>query len=368
MNASSNHVDCVVIGAGVVGLACARKIAITGRDVIVLEQHESFGTETSSRNSEVIHAGIYYPSSSLKAALCVRGKKMLYQYCEERQVNHRRTGKLIVAVSQDESAALEKYQHQAARNGVTDLVFKSAAEIAEMEPAVKAVRGLYSPSTGIIDSHEYMQALIGDLEHNNGMVVYHSRVSSIERDAKGFILKIDGDSDFELRCNQLVNSAGLHAWSVSRMLDNSIDIPPRYYARGHYYSLGGKTPFSRLIYPVPEKGGLGIHVTLDLAGKVRFGPDVQWIDDIDYRFDESQRPRIIEAIKTYFPDLDESRLQASYTGIRPKLAGPNEAAGDFLIQSEHQHGIPGLVNLFGIESPGLTSSLAIAEEVSTRFQ
>ena len=365
MSANMEHVDCVVIGAGAVGLACARLLAMQGHDVMVLEQADSFGTETSSRNSEVIHAGIYYPEGSLKALLCVKGKALLYRYCEERGVAHRNIGKLIVASSDSEVATLDRYREQTARNGVTDLSFKSAEEIAELEPAVKAVRGLFSPSTGIIDSHEYMQALIGDLKHNNGMIAYLSKVSSINRHSNRFVIKIEGDNEFELACDRLVNSAGLHAWDVARLLDSTLEIPARHYARGHYYTLGGKAPFSRLIYPVAEKGGLGIHVTLDLAGQVRFGPDVQWIDEIDYRFDEQQRPRIVEAIKKYYPDLDESRLQPSYTGIRPKIAGASRSAGDFVIQAEAQHGIPGLVNLFGIESPGLTSSLAIAEEVTS---
>lgn len=359
----SDFVDSIVIGGGVIGLTCARRLAMDGRDVIVLEQHDSPGTETSSRNSEVIHAGIYYPQQYLKTSLCVKGKTALYRYCEERGVEHKNTGKLIVATSQAETGLLDKYKQQATENGVTDLVFKSVAEIGEMEPAITAVKGLYSPSSGIINIHEYMLALQGDLEHANGLLVCHSRVTGLKPGSRGFIVQIEGEDQFEVECANVINSAGLHAWDVAKFPGPSEHIPERHYAKGHYYTLSGKAPFSRLIYPVAEQGGLGVHVTLDMAGQARFGPDVSWVNELDYRFDKDNQQRFVDAIRKYYPAIDEGKLQASYTGIRPKISGKGMPAGDFLIQTAEQHGHAGLINLFGIESPGLTASLAIADEV-----
>ena len=358
-------VDCVVIGAGVIGLAVARTLANRGLEVVVVETAVAIGTETSSRNSEVIHAGIYYPVGSLKASLCVAGRRLLYAYCEEKGIRHRRIGKLIVATTEAEIPILEKYLAQARANGVDDLAWVEQAEAARLEPQVRCVRALHSPSTGIIDSHEYLLALQGDLEAKGGQVALNSRVTRVERRGDVFEIATDDAVAVAIRCRKLVNAAGLQAQSVARTIEGlpAASIPPQHLARGHYYTLSGKSPFSRLVYPVAETGGLGIHVTLDLAGTTRFGPDVQWLDAIDYRFNPDTRDSFATAIRRYYPDLDDTRLQPSYTGIRPKLSGPGEPAADFVIQGEDQHGVPGLVNLYGIESPGLTAALALAEEV-----
>ena len=365
MKHDNNDLDCVVIGAGVIGLAVARALANRGLEVVVVEAAGAIGTETSSRNSEVIHAGIYYPVGSRKARLCVAGRKLLYRYCEEKGIRHRRVGKLIVATTDAEIPILEKYLAQARANGVDDMAWVEQAEAAKLEPHVSCVRALHSPSTGIIDSHEYLLALQGDLESKGGQVVLNSRVTRVER--RGNVFEIaTGDSPTPvISCRRLINAAGLHAQDVAHMIEGLpvASIPRQYLARGHYYTLSGKSPFSRLVYPVAEMGGLGIHVTLDLAGTARFGPDVQWLDAIDYSFNPDTRDKFATAIRRYYPDLDDTRLQPGYTGIRPKLSGPGQHPADFLIQGEGQHGMPGLVNLYGIESPGLTAALALAEEV-----
>jgi L-2-hydroxyglutarate oxidase LhgO len=359
-------VDCVVIGAGVIGLAVGRALASRGLEVVVIEAAGAIGTETSSRNSEVIHAGIYYPAGSLKARLCVTGRHLLYRYCDEKGIRHRRTGKLIVATCEAEIPILEKYLAQARANGVDDLVWVEQAQAAQMESQVRCVRALYSPSTGIIDSHEYLLALQGDLEAKGGQVVFNSRVTRVGRTGKIFEIATGESAAIGIRCRRLVNAAGLQAQNVARTIEGlpAASVPLQYLARGHYYTLTGKSPFSRLIYPVAETGGLGIHVTLDLAGTARFGPDVQWLDTIDYSFNPDARDRFATAIRRYYPDLDDTRLRPSYTGIRPKLSGPAEPAADFVVQGEGQHGVSGLVNLYGIESPGLTAALALAEEVN----
>ncbi|MEM8769616.1 MAG: NAD(P)/FAD-dependent oxidoreductase [Pseudomonadota bacterium] len=354
-------VDCIVIGAGVVGLACAARLAEAGRDVIVLEQHDLIGSETSSRNSEVIHAGIYYPSGSEKAALCVEGKHRLYEYCERYQVPHRNCGKVIVAVTDEQIEVLEGYKQQAAANGVTDLQWLDAAQLAELEPAVQGVGALLSPSTGIIDSHSLMLSLQGRLEAAGGMIAFGSRVTGLRAGEHGVELRLE-DQDDELLARSLVNSAGLAAPGLARQLDDK--APDAHFARGHYFSYSGRPPFSRLVYPVAEPGGLGVHVTLDLAGQVKFGPDVEWCDDVDYRFDAARKPAFAAAIRRYFPALEEARLQPDYVGVRPKISARGEAAADFRIDGPESHGVPGLVNLLGIESPGLTASLAIAERVT----
>jgi L-2-hydroxyglutarate oxidase LhgO len=354
----TESVDAVVIGAGVVGLACARALAMTGREVLILERHLKIGTETSSRNSEVIHAGIYYPTASRKAELCVRGKAQLYHYCAEHAVPHQRCGKIIVASSHEQVATLRQYQVQARRNGVGDLPWLDAHEIAAMEPAVRAVAGVLSESTGIIDCHAYMVALQGDLERAGGMIAFGTEVQNLRIAARGIVVTT---SDLELHAGCVVNAAGLHAPGVAGWV--TPDVPLARYARGHYYAYQGSAPFSRLVYPVAEAGGLGVHVTLDLGGQVRFGPDVVWIDDVDYTFDDGRRDDFVAAIRHYFPDLDPQRLQPGYTGIRPKISGPGEPAADFRIDGPAEHGVQGLVNLLGIESPGLTASLAIADAV-----
>ena len=358
--------DAVVIGAGVVGLAVARALAIHGRDVLVLERHGAVGEETSSRNSEVIHAGIYYEPSSLKARLCREGKEMFYAYAEERGIAHRRCGKLIVAVHKNQFSALEAIARRARANEVHDLRVMTADECARLEPEVRAARGLFSPSTGIIDSHDLMTNLHGDLGHHGGVVAFNTRVSALDLHDDGLIVRTGGADEMTLKPEILVNAAGLGAQNLVEGLPG-LSPPSLHYAIGHYYALSGKAPFNHLVYPVPGGGGLGIHVTLDLGGQARFGPDVRWIDDIDYRFDDSRRGAFIEAIRAYYPGLDPGRLQPAYTGIRPKLSGPGEPAVDFRIDGPEHHGIPGLVNLFGLESPGLTASLAIAEDVISRL-
>ena len=366
MKPDSNSVDCVVIGAGVIGLAIGRALAMRGLEVVVVEAASAIGTETSSRNSEVIHAGIYYPVGTLKARLCVAGRRLLYAYCEEKGIRHRRIGKLIVATTDAEIPILEKYLAQARANGVVDLAWVEQDEAARLEPYVSCVRALHSPSTGIIDSHEYLLALQGDLEANGGQVVFNSRVTRVDRRDNVFEVATGDSPTPAISCRRLVNAAGLHAQDVALRIEGVpvASIPQQHLARGHYYTLSGKSPFSRLVYPVAETGGLGIHVTLDLAGTARFGPDVQWLDTIDYSFNPDTQTRFATAIRRYYPDLDDARLQPSYTGIRPKLSGPGEPAADFVIHGEDQHGVPGLVNLYGIESPGLTAALALAEEIS----
>jgi len=354
-------VDSIVVGAGVVGLATARALALAGREVLVLDAGPVIGSETSSRNSEVIHAGIYYPTGSLKARLCLAGRERLYRFCAERGVRHRRVGKLIVATAQAEVHVLEKYVAQANANGVDDLQWLTAGQVLGMEPEVRCVRALHSPSTGIIDSHEYMLALQADIEAAGGAVVLNTRVTGARRGDGGFEVDVDGVP--AARCAQLVNSAGLYAPAVARTIEglDATHVPGAWYAIGHYFTLQGKSPFGRLVYPVAESAGLGIHVTLDLAGAARFGPDVKWIDAVDYAFDESRRAAFATAIRRYWPGVDESRLQPAYTGIRPKITAPGAAAADFVIQGPAVHGVPGLLNLFGIESPGLTSSLALGD-------
>lgn len=348
-------VDCIVIGAGVVGLAVAAAIAKTGREVIVLEQHELIGSETSSRNSEVIHAGIYYPANSLKARFCVRGKQLLYAYCANRGVAHRRCGKVIVATNEAQRSTVEQYIGKAATNGVDDLYWVDAQQLARLEPEVVGIGGVVSPSTGIVDSHAFMLSLQGDLESSGGTLALACPVQSIAQQRGANVVHTQ---DFCVAADWVINSAGLRA------PDLALDTPgaPRaYYAKGHYYAYSGRQPFSRLVYPVAESGGLGVHVTVDLAGQVKFGPDVRWQQGIDYSFDDSYKKQFVAAIRSYFPGVDESRLQPSYTGIRPKISGPTEDAADFMLHGPKHHGIPGRLNLLGIESPGLTASLAIAE-------
>ncbi len=362
----AESVDCVVIGAGVVGLAIARELAMAGREVIVLEAAEGIGTQTSSRNSEVIHAGLYYPKGSLKATLCVAGKEMLYRYCAERGVAHNRIGKIVVAGTPDEIPAVEAYVTKARGNGVDDLVWMSAAQLREMEPAVECVAGFLSPSTGIIDSHALMLALQGDAENNGANVVFFSPVESGTVQDDGIVLNVGGTEPLTLICKTVVNSAGLFAQNVSRSIAGvpPDSIPPQYFAKAHYYALSGKTPFHRLIYPLATHAFLGVHVTLDLGGQARFGPDVCWIDAVDYTFDELREPLFYEAVRRYYPALKDGALQPGYAGIRPKISGPDEPAADFLIQGPADHGVRGMVNLYGIESPGLTACLAIAERVA----
>ena len=358
--------DAVVIGAGVVGLAVARALALAGREVVVLESEPAIGTHTSSRNSEVIHAGLYYPTGSLKARLCVAGREALYRYCAENDVAHQRIGKLLVATVDAEIAALESYKKQAELNGVMDLTWLDAREANALEPAVRAVRALLSPSTGIVDSHGLMLALQRDLLRHGGSVVLGSPVLGGAVTGDGISLRVGGEAPTTVSCRSVVNSAGLFAQGVARSLEGlpPASIPPCHYAKGHYFVLAQAPPFRRLVYPLAVVGGLGVHVTLDMGGRARFGPDVSWIDGIDYSFDEARAPSFYAAIRRYWPDLRDGDLQPGYTGIRPKLGPAGTPAADFVIQGPPVHGVRGLVNLYGIESPGLTASLAIADRVA----
>ena len=361
----AEHVDCVVIGAGVVGLATARALAAAGREVLVLEAARAIGTGVSSRNSEVIHAGIYYPTGTLKARLCVAGRQLLYRYLERKGIEHRRLGKLIVATSAQEVSTLGKYQAQALANGVDDLRWADLDEIRELEPSVHCVAGLLSPSSGIVDSHGLMLGFQADLEANGGIVAFDSRVAAGELLESAVRLEIEGDSRQTLLARTVVNCAGLEAQAVSAGLKGlpAALIPARHLAKGHYFSLSGRPPFRRLVYPLANSAGLGTHVTLDLAGNARFGPDVQWLDQLDYGFDAARKGEFVQAIRLYYPDLDENRLQPAYTGIRPKLSGPGQPAADFCIRGPAEHAQRPYVALYGIESPGLTASMAIAEHV-----
>lgn len=359
------QVDCVVVGAGVVGLAVARALALAGRDVLVLEAASAIGTGTSSRNSEVIHAGIYYPPGSLKARLCVQGRAMLYDYCAQRGVGHRRCGKLIVATSAQQVAQLQGIQEQAQRNGVADLVLLNAPAVRALEPALQCEAALLSPSTGIVDSHALMLALQGDLEMAGGVVALHSPVAHMQKGQSAIeLIAVDGT---RLRAQVVVNAAGLGAIALAQRTAglDARHVPSAFYAKGNYFTLAGRTPFSHLIYPLPEPGGLGVHLTLDLGGQARFGPDVQWVDSPD---DVTVNPARAEAfyteVRQYWPQLPDGALQPGYAGIRPKISGPGDPAADFMIQGPQTHGAPGLVNLFGIESPGLTASLAIGAKVA----
>jgi L-2-hydroxyglutarate oxidase LhgO len=366
-----DKVECVVVGAGLVGLAVARALALGGREVVVLEAEDAIGTHTSSRNSEVIHAGIYYPMGSLKATACLRGRQRLYEYCESHGVPFRRCGKLIVAADEAQIPELRGILKKAHENGVTDVVEIPAAEAMRMEPALHCVAALLSPSTGIIDSHALMLAYLGDAEAAGAMLGLKSPLARVRISAAGFEIHSDGT---RIQSRILVNSAGFRAPSVARLMEGFPEgaIPAEYYAKGNYYSLTSRPPFSRLVYPVPEPGGLGVHVTLDLAGQARFGPDVEWLERFDprtdYVVDPKRSERFYAAIRRYWPALPDGALAPGYSGMRPKISGPKEPAADFLIQGPVQHGVPGLVNLFGIESPGLTASLALADDVAKLLQ
>jgi L-2-hydroxyglutarate oxidase LhgO len=360
-------VDCVVVGAGVVGLAVARALALAEREVIVLEAAEGIGTETSSRNSEVIHAGIYYPAGSLMARFCVAGRKALYAYCREKGVPHSNCGKLIVATNADEDGRLAGIRARAAANGVDDMRIISAAEAQAMEPALHCTSALLSPSTGIIDSHGFMLALQGDAENAGAMFAFRSAMLAGRALPQGGVeIDVGGAEPMTLRCRLLVNSAGLHAPALAAGIAGMPTqlVPKAYYAKGNYFTLSGRSPFSRLIYPVPVPGGLGVHLTIDLGRQARFGPDVQWIDTIDYNVDPTRADSFYAAVRRYWPDLQDGSLQPGYAGIRPKIVPQNVGSQDFVMQGRATHGVAGLINLFGIESPGLTAALAIAEYVT----
>ena len=360
-----DRVECVVVGAGVVGLAVARGLARAGREVIVLEAERLIGSHTSARNSEVIHAGIYYPKGSAKARLCVRGRALLYAYCESRGVPHRRLGKIIVATAPEQEGELAGIAAAAAANGVDDLRPLGAAELRALEPALAGVAGLLSPSTGIIDSHGLMLAYRGEIEDAGGAIALGTRFLAAEPAGGGFrVTAASGGEAVTLATDLLVNAAGLFAGTVAAGIAGLAAPWARrvWYCKGSYFGLAGRVPFSHLIYPVPERDGLGTHLTLDLAGRGRFGPDTEWVEGIDYGLDPRRGVGFTAAIRRYWPGLPDGALAPDYTGIRPKLAPAGGPATDFVIEGEAAHGIPGLVNLFGIESPGLTASLAIAEE------
>ncbi len=358
-------VDAVVVGAGVVGLAVARALALAGREVVILEAEAAIGAHTSSRNSEVIHAGIYYPKDSLKARSCVAGRERLYEYCVAHGVPHARCGKLIVATDAAQLAELEALQAKAHANGVTDVVPLSAAQARALEPELACVAALYSPATGIVDSHALMLAYLGEAEAHGAVLALGSPLERARVRGDGALeLEVGGAEPLRLATRCLVNSAGLTAPSLARRIEGYPPAlaPRELYAKGNYYALARRSPFARLVYPIPEPGGLGVHVTLDLGGRARFGPDVEWVERIAYDVDPRRAERFYAAIRRYWPALPDGALAPGYAGIRPKIAGPGEPAPDFVIQGPPEHGAAGLVNLFGIESPGLTASLALAEE------
>ncbi len=363
------RIEAIVIGTGVVGLAAARRLARAGREVIVLEAADAFGTGISSRNSEVIHAGIYYPQGSLKARLCVAGKQALYEFCESRAVAHEACGKLIVATSEHELAALSELEAKAANNGVHDLTRLDSAQARELEPALTCRGALLSPSTGIIDSHGYMLALLGEIEAAGGMIALNSPVRGGRAEDGTIVLEVGGPEPLELRCDTLVNAAGLGAQALAHGLEGLAreTIPPLYYAKGNYFTLTGASPFSRLIYPVPETDALGVHVVLDLAGRTKFGPNIEWVERPIYDVSADEAAAFYESVRRYWPALPDHALEPGYAGVRPKLTPPGAGMSDFVIHGPETHGVAGLVNLYGIESPGLTASLAIADEVAARL-
>jgi L-2-hydroxyglutarate oxidase LhgO len=366
---SESAVDCLVIGAGVVGLAVARALARAGREVVVVEAENTIGTGASSRNSEVIHAGIYYSTALMKTRLCVEGKAMLYAFCHDYGVPYRQCGKLIVAATEIEIDGLTALERQARANSVDDLVWLSGEETRAIEPALKASRALFSPSTGIVDGHAFMLALKGDAETHGAVFALATPVVAGQVQTQGMTIETEGAEPMRLAASVVINAAGFGAQTVARSIEGmpGDKIPPLHLAKGNYFSLSVRSPFSRLIYPMPAPGGLGVHLTLDLAGQARFGPDVEWVESIDYDVDPRRAESFYAAVRTYWPDLPDDALQPGYAGIRPKIARPGGSSTDFLIQTERDHGVRGLVNLFGIESPGLTASLAIAEEIAKRI-
>lgn len=362
----STDIDCIVLGAGVVGLAVARELAMAGREVLIVDQAESIGTATSSRNSEVIHAGLYYTPGSLKARSCVLGKELLYAYCNERGIAHQRIGKLIVAANEAEAQQLHVITQRAQQCDVTDLTLIDGKHARELEPELNCHSALVSPSTGIIDSHALMLALQGDAENHGAYCVFHTPFQRGRRLDNGtFELEFGGEETQTLTATTVINATGLHAPGVARQISNTPhqQIPAARYCKGTYFTLSGRSPFSRLIYPVPNESGLGIHLTQDLGGQTKFGPDTEWIDAIDYQLDASRSDVFYSTIRQYWPALPDDALLPGYTGIRPKITDPGNPPADFLILGPRDHGIDGLVHLLGIESPGLTSCLALAQHV-----
>ena len=371
MELAMEQLDVVVIGAGVVGLAVGRALAQAGREVMVLEKETAVGTGVSSRNSEVVHAGLYYTPGSLKARLCVRGKELLYAFCAERGVSVNPCGKLVVATDDAQLPALAALAAQSTANGVP-VTLLTAAEAQALEPALRCVAALQSPTTGIVDSHGLMLALQGDLERAGGMVAFESAVVGGRVAEGGVVLTVQspGQPALQVRACTVVNAAALHACAVARAIEglDPAHVPQAHFAKGSYYTLAGKAPFSRLVYPAPQGAWLGVHLTLDLGGQAKFGPDLEWLDvttpeAIDYTVDPQRADAFYAAVRRYWPALPDGALQPSYSGVRPKIYGPGQAAPDFRVDGPAVHGVPGLVNLFGIESPGLTSAMAIGEFV-----
>ncbi|WP_067062895.1 NAD(P)/FAD-dependent oxidoreductase [Roseateles chitosanitabidus] len=365
-----DQVDAVVIGAGVVGLAVGRALAMRGLETLVLEREQAIGTGVSSRNSEVIHAGLYYPAGSLKARLCVRGKALLYAHCESHGVAHRRCGKLVVATSPDQLDGLRALRAKAAANGVDDLRWLSREEALAMEPQLRCEAALLSPSTGIVDSHGLMLSLQGDLERHGGAVAFGAAVNGVRRDGALHVVRA---GDIELGARIVVNASGLSAPLVAAAIEGLPPPPKARFSKGCYFALQGRAPFSRLVYPLPQDAWLGVHLTLDLGGQARFGPDAQWLpelthpDQLDYEVDPARAAVFYDDVRRYWPALPDGALVPAYSGVRPKIHAPHEPAPDFRIDGPAQHGLPGLVNLMGIESPGLTSALAVAEEALARL-
>ena len=355
----------MVIGAGVVGLAIAREAARAGHDVIVAEAADGIGTGTSSRNSEVIHAGLYYPTGSKRALHCPRGRRMLYAYCGSHGIPHRKIGKLFIVTKDADIPKLAAIHAQALANGVENVTMLEAAAAKRMEPALSCVAAFHSAETGIVDSHRFMLALEGDIEDRGGVIAFNTPIERIGRDGAGWRVDFGGAEPSSISVDAVINSAGHGAQRLARATDGypATRVPKLVLAKGNYFGFGGRAPFSRLIYPAPVPGGLGIHITLDLAGRMRFGPDVEWIDTMDFNVDPRRGEAFYAAIRTYWPSLPDNSLFPDYAGIRPKLTGPGEPAADFMIDGPAEHGLPGLVHLFGIESPGLTSALSLAEEV-----
>jgi len=368
---AESEIDAVVIGAGAVGLACARELARAGHETVVLERHGAIGTEISARNSEVIHAGIYYPKDSLKARLCIEGREMLYGYLESHKLPYRKCGKLIVATEEAQLGELQAIATRAKANGVDDIRQLTKAEVCAMEPALRAEAAILSPSTGILDAHSYMLSLQGEFEDRGGMIAFRSTVTRVTREGDDFLVHVEGAEPMALRTRTIINAGGLRAPALAARIEglDAAHVPVPHFAKGNYFSLTGRAPFSHLIYPVPEAAGLGVHLTLDLGNQARFGPDVEWIEvaegsEPDYAVKPERGERFYAAVRRYWPELKDGALAPAYSGVRPKVNAPDEAAADFMISGPGEHGVPGLVNLFGIESPGLTASLAIAEMVA----
>jgi len=366
---SFDKIECAVIGAGVIGLAVARELAIQGREVVILESEGAIGTGTSSRNSEVIHAGIYYPEGSLKARLCVRGKELLYSYCSKNGIDFSCCGKLIVATRETQIKKLEELQQKAINNGVHDMLRLNQTQVKQLEPHLNTVGALLSPSTGLIDTHSLMLSFLGEAEEQGAVIAFNSPVIGGTINDDCIRLRIGGNQPTEIGCDYVINTGGLYAQAIVATIEGfpKAHIPDIYFAKGNYFVLNRKSPFKRLIYPVPDEAGLGVHLTLDLEGQARFGPDVEWVDQIDYAVDPSRIYNFYTAIREYWPNLPEGSLSAAYSGIRPKLNGPENPQSDFVISGPETHNVQGLINLFGIESPGITASMALAEEVLTKL-